>query len=115
MLTDEMGYKLMRLLVAKPDLSQRDAARELGVSLGKVNYCVRALIQKGWIKAARFKRSRNRAGYIYLLTPHGIEQKAGLTREFIRRKTREYETLRAEIEQMRLEAQSASETTPVQR
>jgi EPS-associated MarR family transcriptional regulator len=106
MLSDEMGFKLMRLLDAKPELSQRDAARELGVSLGKVNYCVQALIRKGWLKAARFKRSQNRAGYMYLLTPRGIEQKAGLTLEFLRIKTREYEMLRGEIEQMRREAKA---------
>lgn len=104
MLNDEMGYKLMRLLDAKPELSQRDAARELGVSLGKVNYCVQALIQKGWLKATRFKNSENKAAYLYLLTPRGIEQKARLALEFLRIKTREYQMLRAEIELMRREA-----------
>jgi EPS-associated MarR family transcriptional regulator len=107
MLSDEMGLKLMRLLEAKPEMSQRDAARELGVSLGKINYCVQALIQKGWLKAARFKRSQNRAGYMYLLTPRGVEEKAGLTLEFLRIKTREYERLRAEIAQMRRETKAA--------
>jgi len=101
MASEEMRYKLMRLLDANPKLSQRDAARELGISLGKVNYCVRALIRKGWVKASRFKNSRSKAAYMYLLTPEGIEQKASLTLEFLRIKTREYEVLRAEIEQMR--------------
>jgi EPS-associated MarR family transcriptional regulator len=104
MLSDEMGYKLMRLLEVKPDLSQRDAARELGVSLGKVNYCVQALVRKGWLKAIRFKNSENKAAYLYLLTPRGLEQKASLTLEFLRIKTREYQILRAEIELMRREA-----------
>jgi EPS-associated MarR family transcriptional regulator len=104
MLSDEMGYKLMRLLDARPELSQRDAARELGVSLGKVNYCVQALIRKGWLKAARFKSSRNKAAYMYLLTPRGLEEKAALTVQFLRIKTREYEQLRVEIQRMRREA-----------
>jgi EPS-associated MarR family transcriptional regulator len=97
---DEMRYKLMRLLEANPGMSQRDAARQLGISLGKVNYCVRALIRKGWVKAARFKNSRNKAAYMYLLTPRGMEEKGSLTVEFLKIKMREYEALRAEIEQM---------------
>lgn len=98
---DEVRYKLMRLLEANPKMSQRDAARELSISLGKVNYCVQALIRKGWIKASRFKNSRSKAAYMYLLTPRGIEEKASLTVEFLQIKMREYEMLRAEIEQMR--------------
>ncbi|MFL6601395.1 MAG: MarR family EPS-associated transcriptional regulator [Steroidobacteraceae bacterium] len=99
-----MHYKLLRLLETHPGMSQREAARALGISLGKLNYCVRALIRKGWIKAARFKNSHNKAAYMYLLTPHGIEEKARLTVRFLQIKLREYETLRAEIEQMRAEA-----------
>jgi EPS-associated MarR family transcriptional regulator len=106
MLSDELGYKLMRLLELKPELSQREVARELGISLGKVNYCVQALVQKGWLKATRFKNSENKAAYLYLLTPRGIERKASLTLEFLRIKTREYKVLRAEIELMRREARS---------
>jgi EPS-associated MarR family transcriptional regulator len=96
----------MRLLEAHPDISQRDAARELGVSLGKVNYCLRALVGKGWIKATNFKNSNNKAAYLYLLTPRGIDQKARLTVEYLRIKVHEYERLRAEIEQIRKEAES---------
>src|SRR6185437_12293194 len=103
MLSDEMRYKLMRLLEGNPGLSQRDAARELGVSLGKANYCLQALIRKGWVKARRFKNSRNKAAYMYLLTPRGIEEKASLTLEFLHIKMREYELLRHEIEQMQRE------------
>src|ERR1700739_2892300 len=101
MLGDEMRYKLMRLLEANPGMSQRDAARELGISLGKANYCVQALIRKGWVKATRFKNSRNKMAYMYLLTPRGIEEKASLTLEFLQIKMREYQVLRAEIEQIR--------------
>ena len=104
MLSDEMRYKLMRLLEANPRLSQRDAARELGISLGKVNYSVRALVRAGLIKATRFKNSRNKAAYMYLLTPRGIETKAGITLRFLQLRLREYEQLRAEIEQIRREA-----------
>ena len=104
MLSGEMRYKLMRLVEANPEISQRKAARELGISLGKINYCLGALIQKGWIKATRFKNSQNKAAYMYLLTPRGLEEKATLTLEFLRIKMREYESLRTEIEQIRREA-----------
>src|SRR5579864_23899 len=100
---DETGLKLLRLLEANPKASQRDLATEFGFSLGKVNYCLRALVHKGWIKANRFRNSRNKLAYRYLLTPRGIEQKAALTARFLRIKMREYETLRAEIAQLRRE------------
>ena len=105
MVPDEMRYKLMRLLEASPEMSQRDVARELGISVGKVNYCLRALIRKGWVKATNFKNSQNRTAYMYLLTPRGIEEKARVTMRFLQAKMREYETLRAEIEQIRREAE----------
>jgi EPS-associated MarR family transcriptional regulator len=100
----DVHYKLMRLLEANPELSQREIARELGISLGKANYCLRALISRGWIKVNNFTNSQNKAAYMYLLTPRGIEQKASLTVRFLQAKMREYEALRAEIEQMQLEA-----------
>lgn len=103
MVVDETHYKLMRLLEANPGLSQRDVARELGVSVGKANYCVRALATKGWIKVSNFKNSRNKSAYMYLLTPRGVQQKARLTVRFLRIKMREHEALRAEIEQMNRE------------
>ena len=105
MLAEEIHYKLMRLLNANPKMSQRDVARELGVSLGKVNYCLRALIRKGWIKVTNFKNSNNKAAYMYLLTPNGLEQKTSLALRFLHSKLREYEQLRAEIRQMRQEAE----------
>jgi EPS-associated MarR family transcriptional regulator len=104
MAAEEIHYKLMRMLQANPQMSQRDAARELGVSLGKVNYCLRALVRRGWVKASNFKNSQNKAAYMYLLTPRGLEQKASLTLRFLQVKLREYEALRAEIEQMRHES-----------
>lgn len=109
MVPDEMRYKLMRLLEASPEMSQRDVARELGISVGKVNYCLRALVRKGWIKAANFKNSQNRTAYMYMLTPRGIEEKARVTVRFLQAKMREYETLRVEIEQIRKEAEDRSQ------
>jgi len=104
MLGDEMRLKLMRWFEANPRASQRDVAREFGISLGKVNYCLRALVQKGWIKAGRFRNSSNKIAYRYLLTPRGLEKKAALTVQFLQIKMREYESLRTEIEQLRREA-----------
>jgi EPS-associated MarR family transcriptional regulator len=106
MLADELRYKLMRLLEANPKVSQRDVAREFGISLGKVNYCLKALIRKGWVKASHFKNSQNKLAYKYLLTPRGIEEKASLTVRFLHSKLDEYAMLRAEIEQLRREAES---------
>jgi EPS-associated MarR family transcriptional regulator len=98
-----MRFRLMRLLEENPQLSQRDAARELGISLGKLNYCLRALVSKGLLKATRFKNSRNKSAYMYLLTPRGIEEKASITVEFLRAKLHEFEQLRSEIERLKLD------------
>ena len=106
MLTDEVRYKLLKLLEAKPKLSQREVARELGISLGKVNFCMKALADKGMVKATNFKNSSNKTMYMYLLTPRGIEEKARVTVRFLRRKLSEYEALRAEIEKMRGETEA---------
>ena len=92
--------RLLRLLEAHPELSQRDLARELGTSLGKVNYCLNALIDTGLVKAHNFRNNQNKLGYAYLLTPSGIESKAAITVQFLRRKMNEYETLKREIEQL---------------
>ena len=105
MLSEEVRYKLLKLLEPNPELSQREVARELGISLGKVNYCLKALVDRGWIKAANFKNSRNKSAYMYLLTPRGIEEKTRVTARFLQTKMREYEALRAEIEQIRDEAE----------
>lgn len=98
---DEHHYKLLRLLESNPEMSQRQLARELGISLGKVNYCLRALIHKGWIKVDNFRNSQNKATYMYLLTRRGLEQKATLTVRFLQAKIKEYEALRMEIDRMR--------------
>lgn len=98
MIQDEIGYELFKLLDANPDIRQREVARQLGVSLGKVNYCLKVLIEKGWIKAINFKNSKNKMAYAYMLTPRGIEAKTAVTRRFLHRKMKEYQALRDEIE-----------------
>ncbi len=105
---EEAHYRLLRLLDASPRLTQRELAREMGVSLGKVNYCVNALIEKGWVKARNFRNSNNKLAYAYLLTPRGIEQKAEITVHFLRRKVAEYESLKKEIARLRREVEQSS-------
>ena len=105
MLNDEVHYKILKIIEVRPDISQRDLARELGVSVGKANFCLRALIARGLIKANNFKNSNNKAAYMYLLTPRGLDAKATLTLRFLEVKMREYEKLRGEIDEMRREAE----------
>jgi EPS-associated MarR family transcriptional regulator len=102
-LSDETRYNLLRLLEANPAMSQRDVARQLGISLGKVNFCVQALVEKGILKATNFKNSKHKAAYMYLLTPRGIEEKAQVTARFLQKKIQEYEELRADIARIREE------------
>lgn len=94
---------MLRLLDAKQQLSQREVAASLGMSLGKVNYCLRALIAKGLVKVENYRNSDNKLAYFYLLTPSGITAKAELTRHFLARKVQEYDELRVEIEQLQEE------------
>jgi EPS-associated MarR family transcriptional regulator len=101
---DRAQFELMRLLGATPELSQRELASSLGVSLGKANYCLHALIEKGFVKAGNYRNSNNKRAYFYLLTPSGIAAKAELTRQFLARKVREYEELRLEIERLQRES-----------
>ncbi|WP_394200977.1 MarR family EPS-associated transcriptional regulator [Marinagarivorans algicola] len=101
---DEVRLALMRKLAQNPNVSQRELAAELGVSLGKVNYCLKALVKVGWVKAGNFARSNNKAGYAYLLTPKGITEKAELTTRFIERKQQQYDSLKKEIEELKAEA-----------
>lgn len=103
MLNDETRYQLLKQLQANPGISQRDLAHELGISLGKVNYCLRALVEKGWVKAINFKNSHNKRGYLYQITPHGLEAKARLTFQFLKIKQAEYRAMEAEIEMLRRE------------
>jgi MarR family transcriptional regulator, temperature-dependent positive regulator of motility len=103
-LADEVRYELLRLIADNPQLSQRDVARHLGVSLGKANYCLKSIMHKGWVKATNFRNSRNKVAYMYLMTPRGIKEKAGVTLRFLQKRMQEYEALRVEIARIRAEA-----------
>lgn len=100
---EENHLKVLRLLEANPHMNQRDLADALGVSLGKTNYCLRALLDKGFIKVQSFRRSEKKLAYAYLLTPTGLSEKAGLTVRFLERKLKEYENLKVEIESLKSE------------
>ena len=102
-LTDEIRYRLLNLLAEHPDASQREVARELGVSVGKVNYCLQALVRKGLLKVSNFRNSRNKSAYLYVLTRRGIEEKVNVTYQFLRRKVDEYDVLVKEIERLKSE------------
>ena len=104
MLSDEYRYKLLKRLEANPESSQRELAGELGISLGRVNFCIQALVEKGLVKAKNFRNSKNKAGYAYLLTPKGIEEKARITVQFLKIKVAEHEELTKEIEHLQQEA-----------
>lgn len=99
--------RVLRLLEANPHMNQRDLADALGVSLGKTNYCLKALLDKGFIKMQSFSRSEKKLAYAYLLTPTGIAEKAGLTLRFLERKLAEYENLKVEIENLKFEVTHA--------
>jgi EPS-associated MarR family transcriptional regulator len=101
--TTETHYKVLRHIEDNPEITQRELARDLGISLGKANYCLKALIEKGWVKANNFKNSNNKAAYAYLLTPKGIERKAQITVSYLKRKLEEYESIKQEIEQLKSE------------
>jgi EPS-associated MarR family transcriptional regulator len=104
MLTDEYRYKILKILEVNPEISQRDLARELDVSLGRVNFCLKALIEKGLLKVSNFRNSHNKLAYMYLLTPSGIEAKSAITAQFLKIKMQEYADLEAEIQALRFEA-----------
>jgi EPS-associated MarR family transcriptional regulator len=103
---NDTHLKVLRHLEDKPAITQRELAKELGVSLGKANYCLKALIEKGWIKVNNFKNSNNKSAYAYLLTPRGIEHKAQITVHYLRRKMEEYEALKREIAQLQHEMEA---------
>ena len=100
-LHDETHLKVLRLLESTPNINQRQLAQTLGVSLGKTNFCLNALLDKGLVKMENFRTSTRKLNYAYLLTPAGIAEKATLTARFLKRKTREYELLKAEIDLLR--------------
>jgi MarR family transcriptional regulator, temperature-dependent positive regulator of motility len=100
---EQLDLDLLRTLDAQPAASQRELAQGLGVSVGKLNYCLRALVQRGWVKASNFRRSDNKLAYAYLLTPRGAAAKMRLTSQFLKRKELEFEALQLQIEALREE------------
>ena len=96
-------YQVMHILQKNPQLTQRELSRELGLSLGKLNYCLRSLVDKGWIKIGNFAQSKNKQRYVYLVTPQGTFEKTRMTRDFLNRKIKEYEALRLEIDVLKNE------------
>lgn len=112
-ITEKLRHEIFRILNEHSDISQRELARRLGISVGKVNYCLQALIEKGWIKARNFKQSKNKLKYAYLITPSGIEEKARLTFSYLKIKLKEHEELVQIIDELKCEVadiQGAKET-----
>ena len=105
---EEISYKLFNLVEKHPNISQRELAKEMGVSLGKTNYSIKELMEKGWLKARKLKNSNNKIAYAYALTPTGLREKANITARFLNHKVREYEILKSEIENLRLEVSGLS-------
>lgn len=99
----DIRLDLLRKLQSNPKYTQRELSQEMGISLGKVNYCMQKLTSRGWVKLTNFSRSSNKLGYMYLLTPKGIEKKAMLTSSFLKTKLEEFEMLRDEISQLKLD------------
>jgi len=94
----EIHYRLLNLLADEPRIGQRDMARRMGISIGKVNYCITELARKGLIKIKRFKNTSVKLPYTYMLTPHGLEEKGRITIQFLKRKLEEYEEIKRQIE-----------------
>jgi EPS-associated MarR family transcriptional regulator len=105
-LQEDTSFRVMRILQGNPDLTQRELAERLDVSVGCLNYCLKALMEKGWVKMLNFTHSKNKFGYVYVLTPRGLAEKATLTGSFLKRKMTEYETLKLEIEALQQEIKS---------
>lgn len=103
MLTDEYRYKILKLVDENSEISQREIARQLGISLGRANFCLKALIEVGMVKVSNFRNSKKKLAYMYLLTPSGIEAKSAITLCFLKRKIEEHDALLKEIEDLRKE------------
>jgi len=102
--------QVLKLLQANPSLSQRQLAAEMGVSLGKANYCLRALVEKGLVKLGNFSKNPNKVKYAYILTPAGLEEKTRITLAFLKRKEAEFEAIKSEIEVLKVDLESSAKT-----
>jgi EPS-associated MarR family transcriptional regulator len=100
---EDTHFRIMRILQENPDLTQRELAEMLGMSVGGLNYCLNALIDKGFVKMGNFQKSKNKFKYVYLLTPEGIAEKVALTSRFLKRKMEEYDALKVEVEALKAE------------
>lgn len=108
---EDTVFRTMRILHQTPDLTQRELAELLGMSVGGINYCLKALMNKGWVKMQNFTHSKNKFGYVYLLTPSGMTEKALLASSFLKRKMDEYDALKAEIEALTAERETQADVT----
>lgn len=106
-LQEDTYFRVLRMLQDNPDMTQREIAKKLGISTSGLNYCLKALIDKGWVKVQNFSQSKNKFGYIYVLTPQGISEKIALTSRFLKRKMQEYGELKDEIEALQNEISPA--------
>ena len=104
---DELRLSVIRIIQENPDITQRELAKRLGISLGRINYCVNALVDVGYVKTARFRRSKKKLGYAYILTPSGIRAKSQITARFLSHKMREHKALIAEIETLTRELEES--------
>ena len=111
-LHEDTNFRLMRILEVNPDLSQREMGKALGISFGGINYCLNALVAKGLVKIENFSHNQNKFGYVYLLTPSGIAEKAAMTSSFLKRKMEEYEALKLEIAMLKSEMGAKDGTKP---
>jgi EPS-associated MarR family transcriptional regulator len=111
-LQEDTYFRVLRMLQENPDMTQREIAERLGVSTSGMNYCLNALIDKGWVKVHNFSQSKNKFGYIYVLTPQGFLEKVTLTSRFLKRKQTEYEALRAEIDGLTAELGACANAKP---
>lgn len=102
---DMVRFRVLQAIQANPEASQRDLAKDLGVSLGSINYCLKALIERGLVKVENFTKSDNKKGYAYYLTPHGVSKKGEITLQFLTCKKEEYELLKQEIAELTAEAE----------
>jgi EPS-associated MarR family transcriptional regulator len=109
---DDTLFWTLKLLQENPGVTQRTLAKEVGINVSSINFCLKALVEKGWIKMGSFSNNPNKLGYAYLLTPTGVSEKAALTKRFLQRKIAEYEQLREEIEALQLEAAKPTQTAP---
>lgn len=107
---EEIKFRVLRLIESRPEISQRELADELGISLGQINYQLKALKERGLIKVGNFLRSDNKLAYVYLLTPKGVADKLAITKHFLERKRNEFAQLKAELEELEQEAQGGIET-----